>query len=322
LIENNLNSGIFSDRLNELINKLVNNIYENYYSLCSEKNVRNIHKFRVSLRKYLALLKVYKILSRKIEILRIYNNVYQMKNILGPIRETDVMLGYIEKQSLEIINERHKDALNFLFSKIKTDNSDLRNELFKNKFFRNFPDKINLLKSLSGIKIKKILKINSEEDIENLILFVLNKLYKRAFAYKLKVLNHPRHIFELHRMRVKVKPIRYLFEFGISKVYNSENPLYKKLLDFVETAGEIHEIDLIKQRLNRLLKEFRVYNSLKANRKNRIILKPIFVLKKNLNKIRVEKFSKVCKLIARWNDTFFLKSNYAVSKLSDNKVPA
>src|SRR5512138_3320522 len=99
---------------------------------------------------------------------------------------------------------------------------------------------------------------------------ILPLIYDNFMSYKERVVNHPRLKYELHRMRITGKPLRYAMEYAESAFGDEFKKCMNEVKDIIDLMGEIHDADVIIPELHTHLKEIRHYNRTLPNREERL----------------------------------------------------
>lgn len=284
-------------------------LFFHYEQLFGNNDIEILHNTRVSSRRLIALFKVFRTMFSQKKYLKIYQPLYNFKNLLGPVRENDVLLKMIGDYILGFIQQDVKAVMLF-FAKLKNDNITARTKLYKNKELKAF---INHKEKLLKFYDKHLLQPKKKIDIlDNNLNFKENAplifpiLFEKVNRYIDKVNNHPRNKSELHRMRIKAKPLRYTMELYL-KVYGDDlKKCYEEIKLFVEKTGDIHDIDVISEHVESYLKELRIYNNTQKGKKEKISTKSLSEYLKFLKTRRTEIFKEICELINKWESEDFI----------------
>lgn len=296
-------------------------LFTHYEQLFGNNDIEILHNTRVSSRRLIAIFKVFRTMFPEKKYLKIYLPLYNFKNLLGPVREIDVLLKMIGEYISGYIQQDVK-AIMLFFAKLKNDNITARGKLYKGKElkeFRNHKDKLFKFYDKHLVKVKKqieILDINLSFK-ENAMLILPNS-YEKVRKYSDKVKNHPRNKNELHRMRIKAKPLRYTMELYL-KAYGEEfRKCYEEIKLFVEKTGDIHDIDVISEYVVNYLKELRIYNNTQKGKKEKISVKSLNEYLNFLKGKRKVIFKEVCELLNKWEaEDFKLKLEKSLSIISE-----
>jgi CHAD domain-containing protein len=319
-----------TDCLHLLFKSKTEELYFHYDQLFGNNDIEILHNTRVSSRRLIALFKVFRPLFPQKKYLKIYQPLYDFKNLLGPIRENDVLLKMIGEYISGFIQKDIKAVMLF-FAKLKNDNISARAKLYKNselKEFKNHKEKLlkfyakNLLKPKKNIEILDI-NLNFKENAA----LILPILFDKVKRYIDNVNNHPRNKTELHRMRIKAKPLRYTMELYLKAFGEDFKECYDGIKLFVEKTGDIHDIDVISEHVTSYLKELRIYNDTQKGKKEKISTKSLREYLKFLKERRTIHFKEVCELLNKWEADDFkvlLENSISsipqpiVSNISDN----
>ncbi|MCX6165398.1 MAG: CHAD domain-containing protein [Ignavibacteriae bacterium] len=292
-----------TDCLHLLFKSKTEELYFHYDQLFGNNDIEILHNTRVSSRRLIALFKVFRPLFPQKKYLKIYQPLYDFKNLLGPVRENDVLLKMIGEYISGFIQKDIKAVMLF-FAKLKNDNITARAKLYKNselKAFKNHREKLlkfydkYLLNPKKNIDILDI-NLNFKENAA----LILPILFERVNRYIDSVNNHPRNKIELHRMRIKAKPQRYTMELYLKAFGQDFEKCYEEIKLFVEKTGDIHDIDVISEHVTSYLKELRIYNDTQKGKKEKISTKSLREYLKFLKERRIVHFKEVCELLNKW----------------------
>ena len=152
---------------------------------------------------------------------------------------------------------------------------------------------IKSFKVLTSLRISKDLKSNG--------LLILPRQFDRMIKLvRVVAINNSE---ELHKIRIKAKPVRYTMEF-FRFVYGDDfAELTKEMKKFVEILGDIHDRDVLIEQLRDYMDEIRIYNSL--NKKGNLSTGLIKKFIKTLENERKMMFIKIETTLSEW-----LKGNF------------
>jgi CHAD domain-containing protein len=292
-----------TDCLHLLFKSKTEELYFHYEQLFGNNDIEILHNTRVSSRRLIALFKIFRPMFPQKKYFKIYQPLYDFKNLLGPVRENDVLLKMIGEYISGFIQKDIKAVMLF-FAKLKNDNITARAKLYKNKELKEFKNhKEKLLKFydkylLNPKKNIEILDINLNFKENGALIFPI--LYERVNRFTDKVHNHPRNKIELHRMRIKAKPLRYTMELYLKAYGEDFRKCYEEIKFFVEKTGDIHDIDVISEYVANYLKELRIYNETQKGKKEKISTKSLREYLKFLKARRITIFKEVCELLNKW----------------------
>lgn len=283
-------------------------LFFHYEQMFGNNDIEILHNTRVSSRRLIALFKVFRPMFPQKKYFKIYQPLYDFKNLLGPVRENDVLLKMIGDYISGFIQQDVKAVMLF-FAKLKNDNITARAKLHKNrelKDFRNHIAKLFKFYDKYLIRPKKsidILDINLNFKENGALIFPI--LFDKVNRYFDKVQNHPRNKPELHRMRIKAKPLRYTMELYLKAYGEDFKKYYEEIKLFVEKSGDIHDIDVITEHVTSYIKELRIYNDTQKGKKEKIQTKSLREYLKFLKSRRTTIFNEVCELLKSWEEKDF-----------------
>jgi CHAD domain-containing protein len=313
-----------TDCLHLLFKTKTEELYFHYDQLFGNNDIEILHNTRVSSRRLIALFKVFRPIFPQKKYLKIYQPLYDFKNLLGPVRENDVLLKMIGEYISGFIQKDIKAVMLF-FAKLKNDNITARAKLYKNselKAFKNHKEKLLKFYEKYLLKPKKqidILDINLNFKENAPLIFPI--LFEKVKRYIENVNNHPRNKSELHRMRIKAKPLRYTMELYLKAYGEDFKKCYEEIKLFVEKTGDIHDIDVISDYVLSYLKELRIYNDTQKGKKEKISTKSLREYLKFLKSKRTIVFKEVCEILSKWEvEDFNVQLENSISGINQLQV--
>ena len=120
-------------------------------------------------------------------------------------------------------------------------------------------------------------------------------------SHKTRVLGHPRLKYELHKMRLAGKTLRYameVFEPAFGHEFGSCLEEVKELLD---TMGNIHDCDVNVPRLQAHLREVRLFNRSLTNTQDKIGTGALVKLIREQLDLRNSLFDKMSDIVGHWS---------------------
>jgi CHAD domain-containing protein len=312
-------NGSLTDCLHLLFKSKTEELYFHYDQLFGNNDIEILHNTRVSSRRLIALFKVFRSVFPEKKYLKIYQPLYDFKNLLGPVRENDVLLKMIGEY-ISGFNQQDVKAVMLFFAKLKNDNISARAKLYKNKELKEFKEyKEKFIKfydkNLSNPK-KNIDILDVNLSFKENAALIMPILFDKVKKYIDKVSGHPRNKTELHRMRIKAKPLRYTMELYL-KAYGEEfRKCYEDIKLFVEKTGDIHDIDIIYEHVNNYLKELRIYNDTQKGKKEKISTKSLREYLSFLKDRRNFHFGSISELLDKWTEEDFkLRLENSISQI-------
>jgi hypothetical protein len=119
------------------------------------------------------------------------------------------------------------------------------------------------------------------------------------------ILDHPRRVVALHRMRLDGKPLRYAME-DLQKLFGRD---YRKCVvevkETLEVMGLIHEADVLLPVLKRHLTDLVAYNAMCVSPSSRIPTGGLRQIMRAERRKRGELFVRLCRQLRRWKSTNF-----------------
>ena len=317
-VNNNL-----TDSLLLLFKSKTGELFHHYDQLFDNNDIEILHNTRVSSRRLIALFKVFRTVFPGKRFLRAYTPLYNFKNLLGSVRENDVLLKMIGEYILGF-NQQDVKAVMHFFAKLKNDNINARARLYKNKELKEF--KIHKEKLIKFYE-KNLLNPKKKIDILDIDLsfrenaaLILPLLFEKAKKFQDCVYKHPRNKTELHRMRIKAKPLRYTMELYLKAFGEDFIQCYEDIKFFVEKTGDIHDIDVISGHVENYLKEIKIYNATQKGKKEKISAKSLSEYLYFLKDRRNLYFGRVNELLEKWeSEDFKSKLEKSVSSIDSSQ---
>ena len=310
--------------LHESLKLLINNGVKELVSLSTDKkgisNPNIIHDIRVSARRLQTVLdSVGEILPLPL----LNKGKSTLKDIiksLGKARENDVSIQLIEKFLKKHKKDSRTDTLKLLIARLRKQAKGHRVDAINNSKVIN---EINYLSNKYLIQVNT-LNIKSFRDIKYLNLnqgiranglLIVPRFYDRVMRLAKPIMENPdnENSEELHKMRIKGKPLRYAMEFFRFAYGSSFGKLVKEVKDFVETLGEIHDRDILGEQINEFRIEMSIFNDISP--KNKLSLVLLEKLSAKLLLERKKYYEMIRVALQTWNNTNFReKIIYAISE--------
>jgi len=130
---------------------------------------------------------------------------------------------------------------------------------------------------------------------------LLPVLFDGFFAYRNRVLGHPRLKEELHKMRNAGKTLRYAMEFFEEAFGDEFSVCLREVKQLLDVIGQVHDCDVNIPALNVQLREIRSFNRATADPADRIRTKALADLIHAEQNRRLTMFNEACATIARWD---------------------
>jgi hypothetical protein len=131
---------------------------------------------------------------------------------------------------------------------------------------------VRLLPEIEGMfvqreQIKRLFAKKDDGPVATGTLFkqTVPALFAKFIFASTPVVNHPRRIAALHRLRIRGKPLRYIMELSASWFAKYYMTAYLEVKSAIELLGDIHDIDVARGLLSEHLKEIRFVNARTAN---------------------------------------------------------
>jgi CHAD domain-containing protein len=269
-----------------------------------------IHDIRVSARRLQTILEsIGEILPANL----LNKGKFKLKEItkaLGKTRENDVSIKLIEKFIKKEKKKSGKNTLLLLLARLQNETKLHRKEAFRDS---KVIDEISYLKDiylmniigLNSKSFRVIDYLNNAQSLKANGLLVLPRLYDRVVRLAKTIMEKPEenNSDELHKMRIKAKPLRYMMEF-FGFVYGEDfAQLVKEVKNFVEMLGEIHDKDVLIAQLLDFREEITIFN--KSAEKGKMNLSLVDKFIKMLSNKRLDEFKEVKQIFDVWIDENF-----------------
>ena len=226
-------------------------IIDNYLLLLKNNNIENLHRLRVSLRKIKSLLRFFKNVIPNNELENINGIVKKLIEPTANTRDFDVF----KDDYIYPAFQNHQNAKEFKCL--------LHHSEKKQKFLHKYT-----LQVLSSNKYKKLTKkletwvdekkwrgsitetkMSSVTDLYELIDRKINNRYNNILRSKSEISNYSEN--QLHKLRIKVKELRYVISTLDAVTYDKSNEI-KTLKKLQDALGKIHDTYIAEQIIHEL----------------------------------------------------------------------
>lgn len=230
----------------------------NVEKLLEKPSEENLHDLRVESRKLESLFLNLGSLSCSEEYIGYLKKIKKFIKLFSPSRETDVCIEITEEYISNRISE-NKLLLSFSDS-LKESSVKLRKKIFTS---RKLVDFLLSKSALENFVRSRMFNSVPEITIEEFCKYLgksLTKLYDDMIFYKDTVVADKENIKELHKMRLKAKPLRYTLDL-INEIIGLElTENGKGIKDIVNLAGKIHDYDVLLQKAEEFISDFSEIN--------------------------------------------------------------
>jgi len=203
----------------------------------------NLHEIRTESRKLEALFLTLGELSGNNDHKVYLNSIKQFIRLFSPSRETDVCIKITEEYFKYIENENSlvkKFNDNLITVSIKQ-----RKRLFVNKKLVDFLlSKSSLEDFIRNRMFSSVLDLTPEK-VSKFLGVQVCYLYDNLMIYKDEVLSNPDYKKQLHKMRLRAKPLRYTLDLLNEVLGLQLSERGTKIKKMVALAGEIHDYDML-----------------------------------------------------------------------------
>lgn len=218
------------------------NVIRNVDKFLKKPDENYLHDIRTESRKLESLFitlgelsgsKEYKVYLRKLK---------QFIKLFSPSRETDVCI-QITVECLKITADNNL-IVKFL-DNLKTQSVEQRRRIFVDKKLVDFLlSKSSLEDFIRNKMFESVVEI-SREKISRFLGIQVCFLYDKMMIYKNDVLSGPENKNQLHKMRLRAKPLRYTLDFLNESLGLQLSDVGVKIKTMVALAGEIHDYDML-----------------------------------------------------------------------------
>ncbi len=228
--------------LSEAFLKRTLKVIKNVEKLLEDPTEDNLHNLRVESRKLESLLMNLGVLSGNNDYLHHLKSIRRFIKLFGPSRETDVCL-LILKEYTE--NNKQDDALKIFAELLGNDSIRLRRKIFTSKRLVDF---LLSKTALEDYVRNKMFSETEEISIESFCGYLaksLSALYEKMFVLKLPVVSSEENKKELHKLRLRAKPLRYTLDLINEVIGLTLTVSGQGIKNIVNLAGSIHDLDVL-----------------------------------------------------------------------------
>ena len=147
--------------------------------------------------------------------------------------------------------------------------------------------------------------IDRKKPLDRNIRLVIPAMYDRFIAHSGRVINHPRLVDELHRMRIDGKPLRYLMELCHDQYGEEFRACLKDIKEMIELMGEVRDCDVFIPVIRQHLEEVRYFNRRMNTRSERISLRDLRQLVRTIRDRRSSLFQEMAGRLLSWQQGGF-----------------
>lgn len=248
--------------LSEAFLKRTLKVIRNVEKLLEKPSEENLHDLRVESRKLESLFLNLGSLSSNNEYTEYLEKIKKFIKLFGPSRETDVSIeitdGYISYKKSD-----NKLLLSFSDG-LKNSSVKLRKKIFTS---RKLVDFLLSKSELEDFVRNKMFPLECGISIDEFCKYLgksLLKLYDDMILYKDTVVADNKNKRELHKMRLKAKPLRYTLDL-VNEIIGLElTEKGKGVKDIVNLAGKIHDYDVLLEKAEEFISDFSVSSNQSA----------------------------------------------------------
>ncbi len=218
------------------------NVIRNVDKFLKKPDENYLHEIRTESRKLESLFMTLGELSDSKEYKVYLRKLKQFIRLFSPSRETDVCI-QITEEYLKIKTDNSL-ILKFL-DNLKTLSVEQRRRIFVNKKLVDFLLSKATLEDFIRNKMFASVEEISHEKVSKYLGIQVCFLYDKMMIYKDDVLSGPENKKQLHKMRLRAKPLRYTLDFLNEVLGLRLSDMGNKIKTMVALAGEIHDYDMI-----------------------------------------------------------------------------
>ena len=132
---------------------------------------------------------------------------------------------------------------------------------------------------------------------------LVEALFDDFIAGRDVLLEHPRKIDALHRMRIAGKPLRYVMEVCAPLYGRIFRELLEEVKLLLEELGDVHDCDVLLQKLREHLLQIRMLNRIVDRKAEQLPLKEIRAALSRVRSDRTHNYTRACVRLRRWKRT-------------------
>ena len=270
--------------------------------------INEIHQTRVASRKLQTLFDIFGEIFPSKFYKENLKKIKSVISLLGGARENDVSIKMIDAFA-KTLEPGERIALQLLSARLRRGNHIEKEKLLRNKKVSKNIRKLKkgFLDRLSrGKKFRKTKYIHPKASFKMNGVLIIPRLFDGSMEFKKDVLDHPENERELHRMRIKAKPLRYALDtFSFAFPGAGFADILKEVKFFVENLGLIHDIDVLIPLIRDYMQEIALYNKVCKTPEYRISLKPVNGFIRKLQSRRNAYFKEVNGILKKWDEDNF-----------------
>jgi CHAD domain-containing protein len=226
--------------LSECLHQIITPLFKNAFS--SEKGARkgdtdSIHEMRVATIKLLSVLNAFFPCFKKRSYKKNFLEAEKLLKRLGNVRKIDVFKEILEKyyqnpKDIKPLISKYSHKRLVFQKRLKVTLVRLKKTDFKKKYFR-FANKS--LVSNTKFKIEMPLRESLENILPHTAQEMINNLKNATKS--------PTLLKELHKTRIKAKPLKAISEISVSLFDKEFENCYNEIKEILSVMGEIHDLD-------------------------------------------------------------------------------
>lgn len=253
-----------------------------------------VHDTRIASRRLQSLFIISSDLFVACEYKKIYTELKKFIKLLSRARESEVTYELTEEY-IENSSSTSKQVLKLFLLKQKESFEKEYSTIGKKKLLKNYKDLETKLKgfiedTFSNIQVSGSKNIDTQSSFRYNARIFIPGLIERVYSYIPAILQNKENENLLHKLRIKAKPLRYTLELYQNYFGNYFRSFVKEIRNFVETAGSVHDIDVIIEELKNFIKKLNSYNEILKKYGGYLSTMPFDEFLKELTEIRNQKY--------------------------------
>jgi len=202
----------------------------------TELTVDAVHDLRVSIRRFIAMLDFFKIISPNIDIGISKKELKGVLRLMGPLRDIHVQQELLQS----LTTEQDQRVLESIWQQWRVQEAELETSL--NELIDHFnPQHSRAL----VLKIQHLSVDMDYTDFRSKIMSLLDGYFQRIRSLERKAIQ-PLNEKKLHKMRIEFKKFRYTCEILANGFLDDADAILKVLKEFQSLLGDIHDLDVLR----------------------------------------------------------------------------
>lgn len=238
------------------------NVIQNVDKFLKKPDENYLHEIRTESRKLESLFITLGDLSGSKEYKVYLQKLKQFIRLFSPSRETDVCI-HITEEYLKYKTDNTSLIIKFL-DNLKALSVKQRRRIFISKKLVNFLLSKETLEDFIRNKMFESSREISPEKVSKFLGIQVCYLYDKMMINKEEVINNPGNKKQLHKMRLRAKPLRYTLDLLNEVLGLKLSDRGNKIKALVALAGEIHDYDMLIEKAEKfeaLVEQYQIADS-------------------------------------------------------------